>query len=183
MNDRPETARIAGVRLQGESDLSYCLLPKDTAPPAAGDLVVVNRDDRELIGRVVIMPDQFVRADLPDHVLRVIRVAREEDVNWGNDLPSPDSGGLDENRQQIGGPGPILRAVDSGGGHSAEDLRYRAIKAQFPAIGARVQTPGGAGIVLAVNASRSTVNIRLDEDSSEHTFDAVDAMLETPSDH
>ena len=183
MNDRLETAQIVGVRLQGESDLSCCLLPSEIGALVIGDLVVVERDDRELMGRVVIAPDQFVRADLPERLLNVVRVARDQDVSRERTGTYPDPEKLDGTGQQIGGPGPIPRVVDSGGEDSAEDLRYRAIKAQFPAIGARVQSPDGAGIVLAVNASRSTANIRLDRDSTEHTFDAVDVMFETPSDH
>lgn len=181
MSDRSETARIVGVRLQGESDLSYCLLPLEIAAPATGDLVVVEQGGCELIGRVMIAPDQFVRADLPDRLLNVLRVAQDEDVSRERAGTSSDPGKPDGTGQQTGGPGPISRAADTGGEHSAEDLRYRATKAKFPAIGERVRTPDGAGIVLAVNTSRSTLNIRLDEDSTEHTIDAVDVMPETSS--
>ncbi|HWV34958.1 MAG TPA: hypothetical protein VNZ55_04950 [Thermomicrobiales bacterium] len=181
MSDRRETERIVGVRVQGEGDLSYCLLPSENGAPATGDLLVVERDGCELIGRVVIAPDQFVRADLPDRLPKVLRVAQDEDAGRERAGAYPDPGKPEGTGQQVGGPGPIPRAADTRGEHSAEDLRYRATKANFPAIGERVRTPEGAGIVLAVNTSRSTLNIRLDEDSTEHTFDAVDVMTDKSS--
>ena len=64
---------------------------------------------------------------------------------------------------------------------SYENEQYRQMKAVMPRLGQLIETPGGPGMVIAMQVIREAVTIRFESDGTEATFTVEELGLRQPS--
>lgn len=175
---------IIGIRVLGETLLSYHAAANDELQVRAGDWVVVDGPDGGVPALVVLTEDQLVLCDLQSVASCVLRPAT------AYDSPAAASedrieGSLERGTQQgFGGSGtsPNKDSADTGTSH--EDTLYRILKACYPTLGAIVSTPMGEAMVVAVEIRKSivTTRSRLEPDSRSWHSDEISGWLAVDKD-
>ena len=77
-------ASIAGVRLKRSGPVLYYVA--GNLEISVNDLVVVETEDGERVGRVAFTPDQLLLVQLREYAGRILRPATEDDLNVESSL-------------------------------------------------------------------------------------------------
>lgn len=149
-SDLADTSGLIGVRTQG-SDLVRWSVWTGDRPPEQGQWVRL-LDTGEL-GRVSVAPGQPVGVFELDVLPRVSPV-NDDDTDFDDAAQVPMPGAW-------GRIGPI-KNVASEGMKSSESIKYRRLKADMPALGGRIATDHGSGVVIALDIFKGRLFVRLD---------------------
>lgn len=164
---------VVGIRTRGTDRLQWAVWSGEGTAELGAWIRVVDSSE---LGRLVVAPGMVTGVRPSESLPRVVAHTVE-------DKPERQEDGI---REQPPAPGTsvwgrIGRPCDPGATRaagtdgSAENTRYRELKAAMPPLGSRVSTPGGDGLVISSNVFSGTLTVRLDATSEE-----VDIMHRSP---
>ena len=156
-----ESSGIAGVRPLHASDILFVDVPVDVSPVSIGDWLVVRHQDVDVLGCVVIAPEQLVSIDVPDEIPAFVRRATELDLSGAGDAGNgpPTSMTIVSNSEA---PAHSFLTIPDPPRNPARTIDTGAIKAGFPRLGTIFVTPAGEGMVVGVNTTKMTITIKIE---------------------
>ncbi len=157
--DCTDTSGLVGVRTRGSDLVRWAVWTGDD-PPALYQWVRM-LDTGEL-GRIAVAPGQAVGVYETNSLPRVSAVDdgdKDSDLDDMVRAPAPGAWG------RIGNHIGPVKSVATEEMESPESIKYRLLKADMPALGGRITTHHGSGVVIALDVFKGRVSVRLDMSS------------------
>lgn len=151
------TAGTIGIRTRGSDLIQWSIWTGDDSPELGQWVRLLDTGE---LGRVSVVPGQVVGFFESDLLPRVSPLNDDEvESNGALQMPMPGAWG------RIGSQFEPVENAATEEMESPESKKYRELKADMPALGGRVATDRGNGIVIALDIFTGTLSVKLDTSS------------------